>query len=325
MSKKIALAVCLVVTAGTLAFSAEEGEPAAKPAVAWRADLAEARAEAKRGGGLMVVYLTRGNCPWCTKMEKETLADGRVIAALGGFVPVKVLDAEERGALMQEHALRGVPSTLVLGPGGAALAKIVGYRPAPAFLAELEKAKASHKEQIELAARVKANPEDLPAVLKLAELELERGRVAEAVAGFASARMLDTAKKYAARIDMGEAVALMKSGEAAEGRKLLGSIAEKYPDSPQAPQALFALGTAVAESGDMAGGEKELAKIVDKYPKSAEAPQALFIVGVIQARTGRMKDALKSFQKIVDEHKESPLAPRAAGVIRALEAQGGAR
>ena len=272
MLRHVAVVVAVALAAQVGAFAAES--------IQWKPSLDEAKKEATEKKTFILVYLSSADCPWCRKMEAETLPDAKVIAAVSEMSAVKLADAAA-AAFAQKYGLQGVPHTAVLTSDEKLVTAIVGYAPPENFVAELAKAKEKDAKFNELSAKVEANPKDLASVLDLAGALMERRSLPEARKQFIAARALDTEKKFAPRIDLGEGIIL-------------------------------------AETGDMAGAEKLLSGIPESYAKSPEAPQALYVVGIIQARQKRMEDALKSFKRIADDYKESPWAQAAQRLIQMI-------
>ena len=153
-----------------------------------------------------------------------------------------------------------------------------------AFLEKIEEASKAQKAFDAVAAKVKANPKDAGAVLKLAQEQMKRFTLAAAKKSFAAAKGLDKGGKNATEIMFGEGVLL-------------------------------------AEEGKLKEGAAKLKALVAKYPKAKEVAHALFMVGMIHVRAGEREEALKSFGKVADDHKGSPYAPYAALMVKRLEGQ----
>lgn len=82
-------------------------------AIAWRSDLATAKAEAIATGRPLLIEYTSKSCGWCRAMEKYTHTDADVIATLNNqFVPVRVSGDPEK--LRKPNGVRGTPATLIV-------------------------------------------------------------------------------------------------------------------------------------------------------------------------------------------------------------------
>ena len=143
MVKGRLLAACSCLALCTLAQGAEE----APAAINWLRSMSEGAAAQRGTDKLLVVYLGGEHCPWCRKMEAETHADAKVISAMAKAVAVKPSGTDAR-ALSSKYSIRGVPATLVLGPDGDLLTKVMGYRPPAAFLQALENAGTVYAEYV---------------------------------------------------------------------------------------------------------------------------------------------------------------------------------
>lgn len=81
------------------------------------------------------VLVTRANCPFCSKLENETLTDGGVQAALAGYDEVKV-DAGSRAEVKKYFPLvRGVPAYALVDGSGKVVRRGFGYRSPARFIA----------------------------------------------------------------------------------------------------------------------------------------------------------------------------------------------
>jgi thiol:disulfide interchange protein len=110
--------------------AAKEGERATPAAAAesdvasvpWRSSLDEALGAARASGKPVFVDLWATWCQACAKMDRSTLRDPRVVAALSEYVPAKI-QCERPGdpataALMQALGAKGLPTYVVLRPAG---------------------------------------------------------------------------------------------------------------------------------------------------------------------------------------------------------------
>ncbi len=86
----------------------------------------------------MFVHFTADWCGWCRKLEQETFPAAKVVALLQQCVCVKV-NGDRRRDLTSRYGVSGYPTGLVLHPSGHELHRMVGFRPADAFAAQLER------------------------------------------------------------------------------------------------------------------------------------------------------------------------------------------
>ena len=96
--------------------------------------LARARAENK----LVFLDVYTDWCGWCTKMDRDVLADARVKAALADFVPIRV-NADKGGGrnVASRYRVRGLPTFLVVNADGDVVRRFEGYVSIDTFLRNL--------------------------------------------------------------------------------------------------------------------------------------------------------------------------------------------
>lgn len=78
-------------------------------------------------------------CGWCKKLEAEVFTNPKVIALSRRFVCIKV-DGDKRRDLVGRYGVRGYPTGVLLDAQGREVRRMVGYRPADQYLAEMQRA-----------------------------------------------------------------------------------------------------------------------------------------------------------------------------------------
>lgn len=121
------------------------GTAAAGPAIPWLRDEASAVAAAQASGKLMVIDFTAEWCQACHELEKYTYTDPAVIAEAEHFVPA-MLDCTRSDdpaikAVQQKYGVTGLPTVVFARADGTIVNVVVGFVPAPEFLAEMKKAR----------------------------------------------------------------------------------------------------------------------------------------------------------------------------------------
>jgi YHS domain-containing protein/thioredoxin-related protein len=163
---KWGLGCLLVLSACSLSLAAAPRE------IPWRTDYSRAKAEAKARQLPLWVQFTGPWCHFCTQMERETFVSPEVIAsAHERFIPVK-LRSDIHEDLVSGFGVSGLPSTIIVAPTGAVVARREGFTDPKAFQAFLNQslertghvARSSKRSQPERpAARAEAAPAAKPA------------------------------------------------------------------------------------------------------------------------------------------------------------------
>jgi thioredoxin-related protein len=118
---------------------------------------AEAKKAAEAAGKPIYLHFTTTWCGWCRKIEKDVYANPEGKEALKPFVAASLDCTVPRGQqpsgeakrnleLMRKWGGGGYPFLVMVSPDGAVLNSFAGYKPVPAFKAELTKARATWKE-----------------------------------------------------------------------------------------------------------------------------------------------------------------------------------
>jgi thiol-disulfide isomerase/thioredoxin len=139
------------------------------------------------GKGAFVDFTTEW-CGWCRVLEEEVFPAPEAASALAGFVAVRY-DAEkgEGIELARRYRVEGFPTLVFVDAEGREIDRIVGYRPLPAFVAEVERISRDEGTLRALRRAWEADAGDpdagLSLVAKLTEIDpAEAGRVLDLVA-----------------------------------------------------------------------------------------------------------------------------------------------
>lgn len=98
-------------------------------AIEWKSDYSQAQALAQETGKPILVLFMRQNCPFCHRLEAETLSSPVIQKAIReGYIPLWI-DTQKTPEQVRETGvrIRGVP-TAVLMRDGQVNAQMVGFR-----------------------------------------------------------------------------------------------------------------------------------------------------------------------------------------------------
>ena len=111
----------------------------------WEESYAIAIERAKKENKPLFVMMTATWCPWCKKLEKETLSNSTVRESLKPFIAVKVYENKE---INKKLGCQGYPTLAFIDSDENVFHNIVGYRDVNSFISEVELA----RKQIDLKA-----------------------------------------------------------------------------------------------------------------------------------------------------------------------------
>jgi thiol-disulfide isomerase/thioredoxin len=282
----VAAAACAGLAAGlVVAVCSPQRAGAERQGVAW-ADLSvdDALAQARREDKKVLVEFFATWCPECKRLDAEVLstADGAALAAGVKVIPVRVdFDAEASRPLVERFVVLGLPTVLVLSPGGEQLGRLTGYEGREAFLAQAKQALESDDPVPALRALATSQPGSAGAALRLGEALLVRGEADEGEALLERAMWLSGGGGESAGAGAGAgaetAEALFLLGryyhrvkrDPATARHLWRELATRFPSSEWAEGALWWYAKAEAELGRPAVGLEAL------RARAAAAPDEL--------------------------------------------------
>ena len=88
-------------------------------------------------------------------------------------------------------------------------------------------------------------------------------------------------------------------------------LAEKYPDSPFADDALYRIGWLAQKSKNWTGASQAYLGLVAKKPQSELVPQALLASGVCLEQTGDTAGAIRDWSRLLLEYPQAAVVPEA--------------
>ncbi len=136
----------------------------------------EALRTARAEDRLLFVDFWADWCGPCKRMDRETFADPRGVAALADVVCVSV-DVESRTGqpLAVRYGATSLPTLAFLEADGSLRDRLVGFHPPAVFLTEVQRIVAGEGTVSGLRARITADPDDLAARYALAQKLLALG------------------------------------------------------------------------------------------------------------------------------------------------------
>lgn len=112
------------------------------------------------------------------------------------------------------------------------------------------------------------------------------------------------------------ALGLFKGGKYKEAAAAFDKFGKTYPDSEQAPAAIFWLGNSYYALGDCKQVISTQQKLLNKWPKNSRAPDAMANIANCQAELGQKADAQKTLKDLVSRYPDSKAAGAAKQQIK---------
>lgn len=138
------IACSLVLLVGiSIELSQAETKPAYRSdtGIKWHTDLETAHEAALKSNKPVFIVFDASWCTFCRKLEKETLADPRMVRYLNqAFEPVH-LDFDKDRKIADVLKVKSIPCTVVLSSEADLLARKIGYSKVPQYHTMLEKAR----------------------------------------------------------------------------------------------------------------------------------------------------------------------------------------
>jgi thiol-disulfide isomerase/thioredoxin len=273
----------LVTTLAGLAATAAAAS-ATSSNLAWRADAHAAFDAARASGRPLLVDLYAEWCGWCRTLEARVFSTPLFAEYARDFVLLRV-DVEDGGEGSELAARYGaggsLPTMLVLEPRGALVGAVVGYHPAPEFVAELRATFAAHARGV-AAYEAALRSRDAGEVLRLAG-ELHRRLDGDrAAALYARALELEAPAPDARgdelawlRWSRADALRLARRFDEAQAEAVLAARAGAGTADPRLAERLELLPFWIARDAERCADAAEaLAGFAERHPRSSLLPGA---------------------------------------------------
>lgn len=249
--------------------------------VNWRTNLEAAQKEAADSGRVFLIYFHADWSQPCRWMDGGTLANRAVAEYVNkNFVPIKVDDTKEAGAISKKYQVRLYPTVLFLDPYGDPLHILLGPKPPGDFYPVLQKVKALPG----LVAAQKKSADDVEANFA-------------AGAAFATLDQLRRAEPYLKRVV---------------------ELDPKNEKGHLHPVRLF-LALVPLEDGDSAQAIKNVQQFLTDNKDSPERPTAIYWMAAILYRDNKLKEARGIFDLLRNEYPSHRLSYDADKAIDAID------
>lgn len=234
----------------------------------WVLDPDEAFRRSEATGKPVVVDVFADWCQPCHEMERTTWADPRVVAALDGFVALK-LDSDRYESLSDRYRVDTLPTTLVLDSDGRPILSIPGLTGPSSILQTLSTVEREYDRYREWIAQ----PDDVRSMEQVGDFLYRAGSPGSAARAFGRAADLardsgEPASRVEA-IELKQAQTTFAGGDHRGGIALLARLSESATDPRVESWALAGLVETRRAVGDRAGAETALARLRTEYPDVA--------------------------------------------------------
>ena len=145
-------------------------------------------------------------------------------------------------------------------------------------------------------------------------LEEQRREIAEPVTPPAASGTSSGSAADLYRVGAG----LLEQGSAATARQAFEQLLRQHPQDSLAADAQLKLAETYVLEGNFDRGLRELERVAELYPGSARAPQALYRAGVVSEEQGNTAEARAYYTRVTTAYGNSEEARRAQDKLRAL-------
>ena len=239
--------------------------------IEWTTGINKALAEAKATARPVFVDVWAIWCVPCKEMDETTYRDPAVVAAMAGFVPLKV-DQDAAENFCERHAVEALPLVLYLDGEGREIGRRMGLQRAAELLGSMETVRDGYASYVAAMARVESSPQ---VAASAADYLTRAGNPQRAIALLRRAIDRAPAPEQGEELALGLAEAQLAAGEAKDALGAFRRLADQATAPEQRGRALAGLVRCLRERGRAADADAALERLRAEFPERAAglAPQ----------------------------------------------------
>jgi tol-pal system protein YbgF len=116
-----------------------------------------------------------------------------------------------------------------------------------------------------------------------------------------------------------DALKVFQSGSLKKADGEFSAFANRYPESPYLPLALFWSGNSKYASKNYSGAIGQLQNLIKRYPNHPRIPSAMLTLGNAQLESGNKTAAKKTFAEIISKYPDTEAAKDAQQLNAAVK------
>jgi tol-pal system protein YbgF len=116
-----------------------------------------------------------------------------------------------------------------------------------------------------------------------------------------------------------QAMELLNAHQESAAREILQKLAESYPESALADNALYWLGESYYKEKDWEEAREYFTRVIEKYPEGNKSPDAFLKKAFTYWNQHRWKEARKELKEVMNRYPNTSLSRIAEGKLRELQ------